>query len=312
MKKAFCLITIITIICTSCTNHIQNNKVQTTNHVPIVAETPKKTNVEPVEATKSENVNPIHEYKSYIDNLDVKDINSVSKALEKVKTYLGENIEINDELYREFSTLYMIITSEIEDSASLMNDPESLKVNGFRVNVSESGGFIGSKPGFLSENFNAYVSDGIKEYLKISDEELRQLGEETGTYLIEDAGVSISWDQLADRIIAWENYINKYPNYPEVSEAEANIEFYLYVYTASVLDNTMIFSFDDKKLTQEVKESYERFIQKYSGSKYYNFISGYYDILKNNDYTLNEDAINYLKNNDIEVGAINRLLKGEY
>ena len=60
-------------------------------------------------------------------------------------------------------------------------------------------------PHLYYDVFKDYVTDDYKEYLKIwakDHEELYQA----------DAGLSISFEELGDRIARWENFLNKYPN----------------------------------------------------------------------------------------------------
>ena len=95
--------------------------------------------------------------------------------------------------------------------------------NGIRINSSESGEYLASRPSFLYNEFGNYLSDSLREYEQIKMQELLEIGdEEHSTYLIEDAALFISWDELSDRIIRLENYINKYPDTLEKEEASYN------------------------------------------------------------------------------------------
>lgn len=60
-------------------------------------------------------------------------------------------------------------------------------------------------PNLYYDMFKDYVTDDYKEYLKIwakDSEELYQA----------DAGLLISFEEIGERIITWENFLNKYPD----------------------------------------------------------------------------------------------------
>ena len=136
----------------------------------------------------------------------------------------------------------------------------------------------------------------MQDFLKIRQSEFEQAGR---TYLVEDAALSITWDQLSDRIVDWQNYLDKYPDYPGKKEVEGYISFYLDLYLLNFgLDNTPMFI--NGVLTDEVRMSYERFIEKYHGTKYHGIVKEYYNLLKKHDFNITEEAKNFLADNGIK------------
>ncbi len=249
------------------------------------------------------------EFSYLISELPINDINSIKKAVGKYKDLAGENYELNDNRFRVFRVFfYNLIKSEndvIWDNYDKVREYnlDMLKENGIRINSSESGEYLASRPSFLYNEFGNYLSDSLREYEQIKMQELLEIGdEEHSTYLIEDAALFISWDELSDRIIRLENYINKYPDTLEKEEALNSIGYYIWIYTASALDNTPVYQ--GNKLSESVMDSYKRFINTYEESNYYDVISGYYDILSKNGFYLNDDVIKYLENNDINVDML--------
>ena len=63
---------------------------------------------------------------------------------------------------------------------------------------------VGARPDFYYNIFKDYVSDAYKEYLKITADK------NEGNFA-DDAGITITFKELADRIIVWENFMKKYP-----------------------------------------------------------------------------------------------------
>ena len=63
---------------------------------------------------------------------------------------------------------------------------------------------VGARPDFYYNIFKDYVSDAYKEYLKIT-------ADKNERNFADDAGITITFKELADRIIVWENFMKKYP-----------------------------------------------------------------------------------------------------
>ncbi len=60
-------------------------------------------------------------------------------------------------------------------------------------------------PDFYYKTFKDYVTDDYKEYLEITSKENEK------SY-VADSGLSISLEELGDRIVTWEKFLEKYPN----------------------------------------------------------------------------------------------------
>lgn len=241
-----------------------------------------------------------------LSSLPNNDLASIKTALDKCKASLTENISANDEILRKFIPFYHSVIDNVNSITEGKQEysEEDLLINGIRKSFSESGEFYSGSPDFLYENFYPFVSEGLKEYLRIERDEMKQ----TSTYLLEDAALSISWDELADRILVWEGFINRFPQYLEAARAKSSIEFYLWVYTASTLDNTPVFMHQNKSLNPGVKASYEKLIASNNDSKCRTIITEYYSILKKNNFVLTNESIEYLKGKSIDVEWLERLM----
>ena len=60
-------------------------------------------------------------------------------------------------------------------------------------------------PDFYYKTFKDYVTDDYKEYLKITSDENEE-------HYVADSGLCITLEELGDRIITWEKFLEKYPN----------------------------------------------------------------------------------------------------
>lgn len=269
-------------------------------------------------------------YVSFLSALTVHDVDAISKAYEEWERLAkaSDDMQRNDVLFRYFDSFFHLAQISIDDmilpmdedmtildriteqspdgyysvvmdEASFSEDAEiqisaMLRNNGYAAYYSEGGYYLSEDPDFLSDKCSPYLSEGLKTYL-----ELRSTYLKTGA-VIDDAGLCMTWDELSDRIIAWESYAESYPDTPEAEAAKKEAENCFDIYlTCRYLDNTPMFQ--EEVLTDEVRESYERFITTYPSSKYHEIITTYYNILEEKDFFLSAEATDYLSQNNLDI-----------
>jgi outer membrane murein-binding lipoprotein Lpp len=244
--------------------------------------------------------NKLTSYQKYLNDLLPQHVRNIVLAENNYKDLVTDDKAMNDKFFRLFRVFYTKVISENESyfSNGGKEISEDLVLQyGLRISGSESGDFIAEDPNYLPTHFSSTLSDGLKEFLHIRKKHYDQY---PATYLIEDAALSVSWDQLSDRFIDWENYINRYPKYEETKEAEGDLGFCLDLYLLDFhLDNTPMF--EQGVLSEELQSSYTRFMKQYPNSKYYAVIKGYYDIISKNKYKLTKDATNVLARHGIKM-----------
>lgn len=249
--------------------------------------------------TEIDKADPLPGYQQYVELLNPENLRSIELAEEMYKQYVTDDKITNDNLFRVFRDFYNKVIGCCHDyywRGGMPVSEEILTKSGLRTNHSESGEFFAEDPSYLPANFASTLSEGLQEFLKIRQTEFEQAGR---TYLVEDAALTITWDQLSDRIVDWQNYLDKYPDYPGKKEVEGYISFYLDLYLLNFgLDNTPMFI--NGVLTDEVRMSYERFIEKYHGTKYHGIVKEYYNLLKKHDFIITEEAKSYLADNGIK------------
>jgi len=131
-------------------------------------------------------------------------------------------------------------------------------------------------PDFYYKTFKDYVTDDYKEYLKITSKENEE-------HYVADSGLCITLEELGDRIVTWENFLEKYPN-SKLNDKVNNIcNSYRRDYILGVPGGI----YDYK----ESAEEYNRFIKKYPDSPTTELL-GYY---------LEEVNLDEPENNDSEV-----------
>lgn len=93
-----------------------------------------------------------------------------------------------------------------------------------------------------------------------------QLGNDRKENYAINGGLMISWEELGDRLIAWENFINKYPKSPLIKSAKIEYNNYLLDYILG-MDSSPTYDRTEGRLLDENKEEYSRIIKKYPNSR---------------------------------------------
>ena len=195
-----------------------------------------------------------------------------NEMLEKLKTL---NKEEADELYEQYLERNNIILENLnieyekflsggingiynKDIAENFTDEEMKIANKFlnKYNLelwyfARGSYIIREVPDFYYKTFKDYVTDDYKEYLKIASNENEE-------HYVADSGLCITLEELGDRIVTWENFLEKYSN-SKLNDKVNNIcNSYRRDYILGVPGGI----YDYK----ESAEEYNRFIKKYPDS----------------------------------------------
>ena len=149
-----------------------------------------------------------------------------NEMLEKLKTL---NKEEADELYEQYLERNNIVLENLniehdkflsggingiynKDTAENFTDEEMKIANKFLNKYdlelwyfARGSYIIREVPDFYYKTFKDYVTDDYKEYLKITSDENKE-------HYVADSGLCIPLEELGDRIVTWENFLEKYPN----------------------------------------------------------------------------------------------------
>ena len=193
-----------------------------------------------------------------------------NEMLEKLKTL---NKEEADELYEQYLESNNTILKNLniehdkllsggiynnEDTSENFTDEEWKIANKFLNKydlelwyLARGTCIIKEVPDFYYKTFKDYVTDDYKEYLKITSKENEE-------HYVADSGLCITLEELGDRIVTWENFLEKYPN-SKLNDKVNNIcNSYRRDYILGVPGGI----YDYK----ESAEEYNRFIKKYPDS----------------------------------------------
>lgn len=109
-------------------------------------------------------------------------------------------------------------------------------------------------PGFYQNLFGKYLTSDYREYVAT-------LAREDEKLFTADAGLVISFEELGQWIVVWENYLKKYPQSQLSDEIKLKYKTYQLMYLLG-LDNTPTMEYSTGKLYPENIEEFKRFSEK--------------------------------------------------
>ena len=140
--------------------------------------------------------------------------------------------------------------------------------------------------------YDKYLSDEWKDYINI-----RSL--ETDDRSMSDGGLTISFEELANRIFKTEEYLKSYPNAKRRKEILQEYEFKINAYLSG-LPNTPIEDYETKEINKEVLESYKATAEKdYEISK---IVTEYLTIIEENNNIMDNEV--FLKSYELVKKAL--------
>ena len=248
-------------------------------------------------------------YRSFLLTLDTNRMeSSTGAAVEFTNLFKGQPTNICDRAYflfdqydeklcenidqihfKDTSIIYdSLLTGSLKThyqlSDKLKRYAQKLKVNGFKVYMSEGDSDIGWDLDFVAKWFYRYVSPVMKEYLI-------QLNKEDNQGFSEDAGLTIIPRQFVDRTVWWEKFTVKHPGSVVYNEAEKNWKEYLGTLLYG-MENSPVISYDQRSIRNYYKDAYAYLNYSYPATKTNKIVDPYFKLLLQKD---TEEANKLLK-----------------
>lgn len=266
-------------------------------------------------------------FQSYIGSLNPNDISTLDKSAERyrqlfekssvftrdtafilfwryyvtVADSLGAKY-VQDEKYNSFINIknFDVASSKNEKlKQSLINKNKNLNENdfktlkkinhyGYKFDIIEGIILVSvANPKFILENFSGLISQGLKSYITKAIEEIDTAGNL-------DAPATSSPDEIANRLLWWENFINNNQDFFLIDDCFSTYDGYLYTLMMGT-DYNPAFNSQDQKLNEKFKKAYEMIINHHKGTKAATIIAEYYNILKKNNFVINRESAKYAR-----------------
>jgi hypothetical protein len=267
----------------------------------------------------------LQEFQQYINSLDPNDISTLDKLVNRYRQVfenssvftrdtafivfwrfyvtVGDSLGgkyVQDEKYNSFYNIKNFDENSSKNEKlklSLISKNKNLtehdfailkKLNhyGYKFDIIEGNILISiADSKFILKNFAGLISSGMKQYIT-------KVIEEIDTAENSDKALTISVDEIANRLLWWENFINKNKDFLLIDDCVSTYDGYLYTLMMGT-DSSPAFNNGDQKLNEKFKRTYERIIKNSRGTKAAEIISKYYNILKNNNFIINDESVNF-------------------
>ena len=197
------------------------------------------------------------QYDRYLNQLDTESVQSGYQAAETFqKLFKTQQAAVCDTAYHIFNQFHSLLCSYLNEHMAsdsinyeqmIYGDENghkpvlskkqkaiarALEKNGFGIDAEEGTAFIVQNQQFILQVFNKYVSAPMKQYLT-------QFKKEQEEGYQEDAGLTISPNQLADRVVWWEQFSKSNPKFMYATECGMNYK-YLMAVLLHGMDNTSV------------------------------------------------------------------------
>lgn len=195
-----------------------------------------------------------------------------------------------DSLSLKYPTI-MKVLEKYESNSGTRAFEEYLSLFGVGLYMTEGMYYLDVLPDYFYSIFDGHVSKGLNAYLEQRSKELAE-------GFSDDAGLRISFNQVYERVVAWENMIQEYPHF--VMSADADYYYKTYLETLLTgMDNSRVFEIESGKLDPEIQKLYESIIHSDIDSKSKTIINEYYAILTKNNFKYSEQLVACMKKYDL-------------
>lgn len=199
------------------------------------------------------------------------------------------------EFFKTLKTMdgkFVLMAESSEQNLNNLN--KDLSSIGIKAKTSEGMIYFVENNDFSIQKFAPYLGKDWKDFYLIRKSENNEL--------FDDGSLVITKEELRRRITAWEDFLNKYPNFPENNEIKAKLNCYISTYLRSQYD----FSADDNKISPESIKSFNTFLEQNKDSKFSSIVKRWNDLLKENNYKYSDKLEKFSYKSPYEVKSYNK------
>lgn len=208
------------------------------------------------------------------------------KNLSKFEEQFTNGVDIQISMNKVYKSDFDINKIDYIQDKKLKDLLIEMRNSGYKIETAE-GMYFPVLNYEIYKNYSSYVTEDLKDYIEIMAAEFNKVP-------VKDGAIMITWNELLQRALNQEQFIDKYKNSVKINDIKK-----LYNrYTAFILygtNNTQLFSYDTKVLSSEAKNSYIKAIKVNNNSKLLSNIKGLLNVLEKNNYKLTDEVERYRK-----------------
>lgn len=229
----------------------QAAQVEATDSIPAAPVTAKQKNSKSLDELTAVFAARKEEIQAELKSLSQKEANALyKKYAEENDGQIQEIQEKEQDLLANFYNYYGNTTATPD---SIKKKENLLNSAGLELwEIGEGYVEIRTQHDFYYNLFKNYVTPDYREFLHINSEEEKDL-------YSADAGIGISWEELGNRVLSWENFLKKYPGSDLTEDAMNYYKGYQMDYLFG-MDNTPTMEYSTAELYPENITEFKRFI----------------------------------------------------
>ena len=236
------------------------------------------------------------DYRKVLQQIDPADLSSLDAAKNIFLKSSSDSI-VSDSMFVSFYDFYtrladIYIESNEQVALQLANNKSHALLSsnfasrGLKL-VSDRELFsLARQNSYLLKEFGPRLSASFREFLTISIKEQNIPFQKNGKIVIPS-------DSLASRILTWENFMGRYPDFIELRLAQDEYTQYLGAYLSGT-DNARAFNSNTSQLQDSLKLSLESFVLNNPESKSANLVKDYLEMLKGTNFNYTEKVDSFL------------------
>ncbi|TYQ17789.1 UNVERIFIED_CONTAM: hypothetical protein Cloal_0161 [Acetivibrio alkalicellulosi] len=229
-----------------------------------------------------------------------REISKISREnVDNIILAFEEVLKMYESYYQnEFFTsgLSVQISNDFNDSANAIETIKDDKLKSLAKEVINGGYKLVSREGsvypivdysFLKK-YNSFMSDKVATYINIK-------ANESDNPVALDAALVISREELEKRLLELEDFIANNSDFVRIDQLESIYYNYMAIYLFGV-DNTPVYNYQTGIYKDDVIKSFNDMIKNHSGTKTADITNEYLNIIKENNYTINQKTSDFRTN----------------
>lgn len=217
--------------------------------------------------------------------IGLEDLQLSRKATEEEK-YLPEQIQKGFQtLASEGIDFNQIDAIKDETIKKLVADS---KDSGYKIETAE-GFFFPIIDYSFYRQFSSYATPDIKDYIDI-------MAVESDKAFAKDAALVISWDEVVNRTLEMEKFLNNYTDSIRWEYINNLYDNYVFI-TMHGLNNTPLFDYETKQMDEKAKSSFTTALDQSIDSEYLNKLGEFMKLAEKSNYKLSDEIESYRKEN---------------
>jgi len=236
------------------------------------------------------------DYRKVLQQIDPADLASLDAAKNLILKSTADSL-VSDSMFVSFYDFYtrladIYVESNEQVASQLASSKSQSSLNaefasrGLRL-VSDKGIFsLKTQNNYLLRNFGSRLSSSFREYLTIASKE-------QDIPFRKDGKIAIVSDSLVSRILTWESFMGRYPDFIEIRLVQDEYTQYLGAYLSGT-DNARAFNPNTSQLHDSLRLSLENFVVNHPDSKSADLVKDYLEMLKTTNYNYTEKVDSFL------------------